>query len=75
VEQQHEAATMLRRVFGGDRRVGYIDLGDAVDLGDPHMSFDQMHLTAAGNRRLVEHLIGPVVEMVSRRVAIQSLPH
>jgi hypothetical protein len=39
------------------------------------MSFDQMHLTAAGNRRLVEHLIGPVVEMVSRRVAIQSLPH
>ena len=35
VEQQREAAAMLRRMFGGDRRVGYIDLGDAVDLGDP----------------------------------------
>ena len=66
---------MLRRTFGGDPRVGYIDLGEAVDLGDPHMSFDQMHLTVAGNRRLVEQLVGPVVEMVSRRIAIQSLPH
>jgi hypothetical protein len=75
VEQQREAAAMLRRMFGGDRRVGYIDLGDAVDLGNPHMSFDQMHLTARGNERLVEHLVGPVVEMVSRRVAIQSPPH
>lgn len=74
VEQQGEAAAMLRRMFGGDRRVGYIDLGDAVDLGNPHMSFDQMHLTARGNERLVEHLVGPVVDMVSRRVAIQSSP-
>ena len=49
VEQQGEAAAMLRRMFGGDRRVSYIDLGDAVDLGNPHMSFDQMHLTARGN--------------------------
>ena len=62
-------------MFGGDRRVGYVDLGDAVDLGDPAMSFDRMHLTAAGNQRLVEHLVGPVVEMVSRRVAIQSAAH
>ena len=69
VEQQREAAAMLTRTFGNDPRVRYVNLGDAVDLGDPAMSFDRMHLTAAGNQQLTEHLVRPVVEMASRRVA------
>lgn len=75
VEQQHEAAAMLGRAFGGDPRVRYLNLGDAVDLGDPAMSFDRMHLTAAGNQRLTEHLVRPVVEMASRRAAGASAEH
>ena len=69
VEQQREAAAMLARAFGDDPRVRYVNLGDVVDLGDPAISFDRMHLTAAGNRQLTEHLVKPVVEMASRRPA------
>ena len=75
VEQQHEAAAMLGRAFGGDPRVGYLNLGDAVDLADPALSFDRMHLTAAGNQRLTDHFVKPVVEMASRRVAHTSPEH
>jgi lysophospholipase L1-like esterase len=75
VEQQQEAAAMLSRRFGGDPRVRYINLGDTIDLGDPAMSFDRMHLTVAGNQRLVEHLVRPVLEMASRRVAAASPQH
>jgi hypothetical protein len=73
VAQQHEAAAMMARSFGGDPRVGYINLGDTIDLGDPAMSFDQMHLTVAGNQHLVEHIVRPVLEMASRRVASPSV--
>jgi hypothetical protein len=61
IEQQREMAAMLQRRFGGDRRVGYLDLGDVVDLGDPRLSFDRMHLTAAGNRRMAERLVDAVL--------------
>ena len=69
VEQQHEAAAMLERTFGGDPRVRYVNLGDTVDLSDPALSFDRMHLTVAGNRQLTEHLVRPVLEMASHRAA------
>jgi lysophospholipase L1-like esterase len=72
MEQQHEAAAMLTRLFGSDPRVRYVDLGETVDLGDATLSFDRMHLTVAGNQRLVEHLVSPVAEMALRRAAAQA---
>jgi hypothetical protein len=75
IEQQGEAAAMLVRAFGDDPRVRYVNLGDAIDLDDPVWSFDRMHLTAAGNQRLTEHFVRPVVEMAARRATGASTEH
>ena len=68
-EQQREAAAMVARMFPRDPRVHYVNLGDAVDLADPALSFDRMHLTAEGNRRIAEQLVAPVADMALRRAA------
>jgi hypothetical protein len=47
--------------------VRYVDLGDRVDVGNPQLSFDRMHLTAAGNDQLAGGLVDPVVDMAARR--------
>jgi hypothetical protein len=36
-----------------------------VDLADPHLSFDRMHLTPAGNARMAAALVAPVLEMAA----------
>jgi lysophospholipase L1-like esterase len=43
--------------------VHYVDLGLAVDLDDPALSFDGLHLTAAGNARVADQL-APAVRRV-----------
>jgi hypothetical protein len=72
MEQQREASSMLGRMFGGTANVGYANLGDVVDLGDPLLSYDQMHLTAAGNLRIARALVDPVIDMAQRRRAAAS---
>lgn len=67
IEQQREAAAMIQRDFAGDQRVRYVNLGTALDLADESLSFDRMHLTAAGNARLAEQLVAPILDMASRR--------
>lgn len=54
--QQASLAEMLARHFGDDARVRYLNLLDAVDLRDPAISYDGMHLTAAGNVQLADAL-------------------
>ncbi len=66
-EQQTEMATMLQRQYAADRRVRHVNLGDRIDLMDPQLSYDRMHLTAAGNRRIAEALVEPVLEMAAAR--------
>jgi hypothetical protein len=70
-EQQREMAAMLARRFGSDPRVNYVNLGDQVALEDPALSFDQMHLTVAGNARVAAGLVEPVLEMAARRTRHQ----
>lgn len=72
MEQQREAAAMVARDFGGDPRVRYVNLGEAIDLNDDQLSFDRMHLTADGNARVADQLVAPVVEMASRRASASS---
>ena len=66
MEQQGEAAAMVARRFGGNPNVGYVNLGPTVDLDDMRLSFDHMHLTAAGNRRVAAALVAPVMQMAAR---------
>jgi lysophospholipase L1-like esterase len=66
-EQQAEMAAMLTRRFGGDPRVAYVNLGPVIEVADPALSFDRMHLTAAGNARLGDALLSPVMTMAAGR--------
>ncbi|MBZ5559472.1 MAG: SGNH/GDSL hydrolase family protein [Acidobacteriia bacterium] len=56
VEQQRIMSEMLAVVYRSESRVHYINMGPAVDLGDPALCYDGVHLTVEGNRRLAEHL-------------------
>ena len=68
-EQQAEMAAMLDRRYPGDPRVRYVNLGDTLDLSDPTLSFDRMHLTAVGNERAAAGFVRPVLEMAAQRAA------
>ena len=65
--QQAELRAMLARRFSGDASVRYVDLGDRLNLEDPAVSFDHMHLTVAGNEKIAAALVDPVIEMAERR--------
>jgi hypothetical protein len=66
-DQQRELAAVVGRVYGKERRVRYVDLGNAVDLSDTSMSFDTMHLTPPGNKLVAEALVDPVLQMAAQR--------
>ena len=66
-EQQREMAEMIDRRFSREPRVTYVNLGPSVDLENPSMSYDHMHLTAAGNAIVADALVEPVVRMAARR--------
>ena len=66
VAQQHELARMISARFGSEPRVQYLDLGRAVDLQDPSLCWDGMHLSEEGNRRIAAALSQPVLEMLQR---------
>ena len=65
-EQQQAMVSALQRRFGAERRVAYFNAGPSVDVGDPAMSFDQMHLTALGNERVSSLLVEPVRALLAR---------
>ncbi len=67
VAQQLALAEMLRRKFGSDARVKYVDLGDIVDMTDPSKTFDSMHLTAAGNAIAAAALVEPLRVMAAHQ--------
>jgi hypothetical protein len=62
--QQQALAAMLRERFAGRPGFRHVDLTDAIDLRDPALGFDGMHLTAEGNARIAERLSAPVREIV-----------
>jgi hypothetical protein len=67
VGQQAELRAMLQRRFSADPDVRYVDFGNRLDLEDPRMSFDHMHLTVAGNQEIAAALVDPVMAMAARR--------
>lgn len=67
IEQQSEMAAMLARRFASGPRVKYVNLGERVDLMNPALSFDRMHLTADGNELIAAGLVEPVVDMAAAR--------
>lgn len=66
-EQQEMLRGFLARRFGGAQDVKYVDLGEVVDLEDPHLSFDHMHLRAEGNTRVAAAFVPAVIDMAARK--------
>jgi lysophospholipase L1-like esterase len=66
VKQRHMLGAMVRAEFASEPRVAYVDLGDAVDLMDPALSFDEMHLTPDGNRKLAAALAPHVLALAEK---------
>jgi hypothetical protein len=66
VEQQRHLVAMLRARYGGEPRVGYLDLGWAVDLRDRALAFDGMHLTPRGNAVIADRLVSPVETLLDQ---------
>jgi hypothetical protein len=67
-EQQAELRAMLAHRYASDPGVHYLDLGPAVDMSDPAMAWDSMHLTKAGNRLIAEGLL-PMIKTVAAPLA------
>lgn len=63
-EEQVQLRAMLAHRYAADSRVSYVNLGDAVDLHDPELCWDGMHLTAAGNQAIGRALAPAVLEAV-----------
>ena len=62
--QQRELRSMMAAHFGSDPNVAYVDLGTAIALTNPKLSYDGMHLTQDGNGVLARHLVGPVARLM-----------
>jgi hypothetical protein len=56
VGQQQALAEMVARLYRGNPRVRYINMGASVDLTDRTLCFDGLHLTAEGNARVAAQL-------------------
>lgn len=61
-QQQQQVAGMIARRYAGNARVTYVSMAQAVNLADQQLSFDGMHLTADGNKRLAERLAVEVLQ-------------
>ena len=64
VDQQSELERMLKFRFAGEPRLRYLNLGRVVDLRDPSLCWDGMHLSVEGNRRIAAALMQPALEML-----------
>ncbi len=63
--QQRALAAMLAREFGGNPRLRYVDVGDAVDLSSHLASFDGLHLNRDANAIVAARLVEPVRQLVA----------
>ena len=55
-DQQRQLREMLEQRFGGERRLRFANLGRELNLKDPALAYDGMHLTAQGNQQIAAAL-------------------
>ena len=72
--QQRALSAMIATEFGGDPRVRYIDLADAVDLANNGLAFDGLHLNREGNAMVAQRLVDPVRALITARRAAAGSP-
>jgi hypothetical protein len=52
---------LMSRVFGSDSGVVWADLSNLLDLTDPNVTFDAMHLNPQSNAKVASALVEPVL--------------
>jgi hypothetical protein len=65
--QQRAMESMLAEHFHGNPNLTYVNLGNAIDVGDRRLAPDEMHLTPEGNAQIAARLVGPVLAAIARR--------
>lgn len=63
VEQQAQLRDYLRTKYPGNLNLTYVDFGLAVDVTNPLVAFDGMHLTSRGNQSIATRLANLIVEL------------
>ena len=63
--QRQMLTGMLARHFGAERRVVIADFFELIDLENPEITFDAMHLKPEGNRIVAAALVEPIVKAVA----------
>ncbi len=63
-EQQRLVVAYLRQRLGEDPKLRFVDLRSALNLTDPLLAWDGVHLTVAGNRQVAERLVEPVRQLL-----------
>jgi len=66
VDQQNALRGMLRERFSSEKRVGYANLGQLIDMRDRRIAVDGLHLDVEGNRRVAAALVEPVRQLLSK---------
>ena len=59
-EQQTLLSAFLREQFKGAANLHFANLGPTLNVFDPEMAGDSLHLTPLGNRLLAQHLVGRI---------------
>jgi lysophospholipase L1-like esterase len=63
-QQQERWHELLQQKFGNDPRIFLADVNGTVDLKDPAVAYDGMHLTARGNQAIAAALVPHVLDLM-----------
>jgi GDSL-like Lipase/Acylhydrolase family len=61
-KQQEMLGSMIARMFGNEPRVAWADASKLIDLADPQLTFDGMHLSPGANATVAAALVEPVMK-------------
>jgi hypothetical protein len=56
---------MIAREFQSDPRVAYASLAELLDVSNPDITFDGMHLNPAANAQVADALVEPLLRAVN----------
>jgi hypothetical protein len=66
IRQQRALAMALAERFGADASVRYVNLGPLLNVRDHSVAYDGLHLVAAANAVVADHLVQPVLDVLGR---------
>ena len=66
VQQQDALVAMLQKYFKGNPNLLYVNLGHCIDIHDTTLVFDGVHLVAAGNEKIADGLVDPILELLNK---------